>query len=245
MKSFTISILIGIFTISCMTAEETKLVYSEENTDYKIEISTIGTKIDANGIAQCSKYVKTTLNDSVYESYGLDLPTQLGYAMHTRKKYLTGSDLESLKRFYLSIAINNLSNEPLNYDSIIHFSIAKAFNLETIPISKEISGYQLHITDADKLNENLARCEESSRISYKDGVFIGPSMRISGISNIIDQNLDDYFDSNIEQHQCYNLEFIVNRDINKINAKLQKFGLQYEKGNYEQVFYEVKTTTHN
>lgn len=244
MKTSAVIISLLLILGSCTTDEKANLVYSDETETYRVKISIIETKINAKGKAQCSNHVRSIKSDSIYEYYGLDLPTQLAYSLETSKKYLTGSDLEPLGTNYLKVRIENLSLEPLNYDSILHVGLTACFNLDITPISKEIDGYQLEISDANKLNHNRVGCETGTT-KYNKGIFSATSARLSGISRIIDANMEEYFDYNTVHDQCYNVEFIVNRDINKINNKLEEYGLRYEKANYDQVFYEIKVAANN
>lgn len=241
MRTSTIVILVLIILGSCKSDEKTILVYSNETESYRISISTIETKINQKGKAQCSNYMTSIRSDSLYDSYGLDLPAQVANSLLTSKKYLIAPELKSLNKKYLKIRIENLSEQSLNYDSILHLGLKESFNLAITPISKEIEGYQLEITDANKLNNNLVECRGGTTKYYK-GIFSATSVNLSGVTKIIDQNMTEYFDSNIDNDQCYKLEFVVNRDINKINANLKEYGLRYEKANYDQVFYEINTS---
>lgn len=229
---------------SCKTDEKANLVYSDETETHRIEISTIDTKINENGKAQCSKHVSSIRNDSIYKYYGLDLPTQLAYSLETSKKYLTGNYLESLGTKYLKIRIENFSEEPLNYDSIIHLSLTRCFNITITPTSKEINGYRLNIFDANKLNERSVQCG-SGLVEYNNGVFSATSIKFSVISKIIDENNEEYFDFNTDNGRCYKVQFITNHDVNKINDKIEAYGLRYDKVNYLQVFYNIELNSYH
>ncbi|MFT6167696.1 MAG: hypothetical protein ACJASF_002396 [Vicingaceae bacterium] len=61
-------LLLTLFVRSCKTKEGSKLIYSQRNTDYGVTISTIDTKINNAGIAQCSKHALTTVSDTKYTS---------------------------------------------------------------------------------------------------------------------------------------------------------------------------------
>ena len=227
--------------VSCTSKENARIVYSRLTGDYEIDISTIDTKIDENGVGQCSKYVKTSKSDTAYSSYGLNFSKQLAYSLGTTEKYISELPVDSLRSKYLKINIENLSGGKLNYDSIIRRNLLKAFKLHAVQKRKEVQGYKLIVTDSSRLAKFTSECGESL-IKYRDGKFHADAVRFSGIAKIIDEYVDQYFEFEYSKEECYALEFPVSKKIEKMNEAFAQYGLRLDSAEVEQVFYTIETT---
>ena len=125
--------------ISCKSKEGSVQIFSQNYDDYGVTISTINTKIDDAGIAQCSKYAKTTVSDTLYTNYGSNLKSVLAVAYGTTPKYIGKLPFDSLKNKYLEIKIENYTVNKLNNDSILAFTISKAFNFKVYPMDSLVN----------------------------------------------------------------------------------------------------------
>ena len=230
------------FMITCKTNENSKLIYSHNDSNYKITIATIATKINTNGIAQCSKYEQTTVSDTLYSSYGLRLNSVIAASHSTTPKYIGELPFDSLNNKYLEIRIENYANNKLNFDSILSLGISNAFNLEVTPIDSLVSGYELIVKDSEKLRAHQTDCD-GAVIKYKDGTWITSSSRLVGFTKTLDQYSNSYINFKVPNENCYSIEFIVGNDFKKINKKLEPFGLMLEKTDFEQTFYKIKTVS--
>lgn len=224
--------------ISCAGKENAEVVFSKKSDSYKIEIATIQTKIDASGVAQCSKYSKTTRNDTVYDSYGLSLPKILAYSLDTQEKYLSKLPTDSLMKKYLKIRIENYSKQSLNYDSLLYLGLSETFNLKALPYPRVVDGYQLNIIDHAILQRFEVDCG-ASLIKYNDGVFAGESIQLKGLTGVVDQYVDPPIRLGPTENRCYAIDFIVNKDFEKINGHIKQYGLRFETAKFEQTFYQI------
>jgi hypothetical protein len=225
---------------SCKSKEVSIQIFSQKYDNYEITISTIKTKINNSGIAQCSKYVRTTVSDTLYTSYGLQLKRVLAMAYETTPKYIGSLPFDSLKNKYFDVKIENFTKNKLNYDSILSLGISEAFNLEVTSSDRIIDGYELVVKDSQKLSAHQTNCFEGI-INYKDGTWTMSQSRLVGFTKIIDQYSDSYVSFNIPNQNCYSIEFIVGNDFKKINDKLEHVGLMFNKTEFEQTFYEIKS----
>ncbi len=225
---------------SCKSREGSTLVYSQENDDYRITISIIDTKINDAGIAQCSKYASTTVSDTTYTSYGLQLKNVIAMAFRTTPKYIGALPFDTLKSKYLDIQIENYTDTKLNYDSILASDISKAFNLQVTPIDTVLNGYQLIVIDDEKLKQNQSACE-GGVIKYQDGAWTATASRLLGFTKIVDQYSESYISFHVPNQNCYSFEFVIGSDFNKINSKLEPIGLMLIETEIEQTFYKVRT----
>lgn len=80
-------LLIVVIMTSCKSEEGSIQIFTQKYDDYGITISTIETKINDARIAQCSKYAITTVSDTLYTNYGLNLKRVLAMAYETTPKY--------------------------------------------------------------------------------------------------------------------------------------------------------------
>lgn len=226
--------------IMCKSNENSKLIYSHRDSNYKITIATIATKINKDGIAQCSKYAETTFNDTLYSSYGLELNSIIAASHSTTPKYIGELPFDSLNNKYLEIRIENYTNNKLNFDSILLLGISNAFNLEVTPIDSLVSGYELIVKDSVKLRAHQTECNGGS-IRYKNGNWITTSSKLIGFTKKLDQYSNSYINFKVPNENCYSIEFVVGNDFKKINKKLKPFGLMFKSTDFEQTFYKIKT----
>lgn len=161
-------------------------------------------------------------------------------AYETTPKYFGELPFDSRKNKYLDVKIENYTKNKLNYDSILTLIIPKAFNIEVTPLDSLIDGYELVVKDSEKLNAHQTDCGVEL-IKYKKGTWSMSKSRLVGFTKIIDQYSDSYVSFNIPNQNCYSMEFVVGNDFKKINEKLVAVGLIFEKSEFEQTFYEIKT----
>jgi len=240
MNSKLLLLLFLPFMITCESNENSKLIYSHSDENYKITIATIATKINENGIAQCSKYAQTTVNDTLYSSYGLQLNSVIAASRGTTPKYIGELPFDSLSNKYLDIRIDNYTDNKLNYDSLLLLGISNAFNLEIAPIDSLVRGYELIVRDSEKLKAHQTECD-GAIIKYKDGTWTATASRLIGFAKILDQYSSSYINFKVPNENCYSIEFIVGNDFGKINKKLAPFGLMLQTTDFEQTFYKIET----
>lgn len=227
------------FMITCKSNENSKLIYSHRDNNYNLSISSITTKINKYGIAQCSKYAQTSVNDTLYTSYGLQLNSIVAASLSTTPKYIGELPFDSLNNKYLDIRIENYTNNKLNFDSILLLSISNAFNLKVTPIDSLVNGYELIVKDSEKLSAHQTECD-SAVIKYKDGTWTTSSSKLVGLTKKLDQYSNYYINFKVPNQNCYSIEFIVGNDFKKINKKLDPFGLMFKTTDFEQTFYKVR-----
>lgn len=232
-------LLIALMT-SCKSKEGSTHIFSHESDDFRVSISTIDTKINYAGIAQCSKYAKTTVSDTVYTSYGLELSHVIATALETTPKYISGLPFHTLKNKYLEIRIENYIKTKLDYDSLLLFAVSRAFDLKIFPKDSVLNGYELMVIDEEKLNQSRSACE-GGIIKYKDGIWTATSSRLLGLTKIVDQYSESYICFDAPDQNCYSFEFVTGDDFDKINAKLKPLGLMFNRTAIEQTFYKIKT----
>ncbi|MCF8458188.1 MAG: hypothetical protein K9H62_19820 [Bacteroidales bacterium] len=234
------------FMISCKSNENpklvyshSKLIYSHSDSNYKITIATIATKINKDGIAECSNYVETTISDTLYSRYGLRLKSIVAASHSTSPKYIGELPFDSLNNKHLDIRIENYTNNKLNFDSILSLSISNAFNLEVTPIDSLVSGYELIVIDSEKLRAHQTECDGGSS-KYKNGTWTSSSSKLDGFTKILDQFSNSYINFKVPNENCYSIKCIVGNDIKKINKKLEPVGLMLKATDFKQTFYKIK-----
>lgn len=242
MRTITLGLICLPFLISCSGQENAQIVFSKDSDIYKIEIATIQTKINSNGVAQCSKYTKTTRNDTVYNSYGLSLPKILAYSLKTSEKYLGEFPIDSLEKQYLKVRIENYSDHSLNYDSLLYLGLSEAFNLKANAHSRTVGGYRLNVIDHSVLQRFEVDCG-ASMIKYNNGVFSGEAIPLKDLIAVIDQHVEPPLYRDTTHGHCYAIDFIVDKDFEKINDRLKQYGLQFDPAEFEQTFYRIGLTT--
>ena len=236
-------LLIIALLISCKTEENSTQVLSQKNDDYRISISSIDTKINESGIAQCSKYAKTLINDTTYTSYGLKLKDVIGSALKTTSKYINELPYDSLENEFLDIRIENYATVKVNYDSILLDGVLKAFNLKILPIDSLVSGYTLIVIDEEKLNKSRTECINGTMIK-KNEAWNATALRLNILTNIIDQHTKSYVSFDVPSSNCFSFEFIADDDIEKVNEKLVPVGLMFSKALIQQTFYKLETVAY-
>ncbi len=243
MKLNIFYILIASLLVSCSNSvvEHSKQVYTKNTTQYSIEISTIETKINSQGHATCSKHVRTTKTDSLYFSYGLNLTTQLAYSLGTTEKYMLDTS-NNLKDIYLEIRLKNKSNTKLNHDSIINKSLTETFNLTIQPKETQVKGYALNIVDSIQLQHVQAICG-NGLVTYDEGLWHSKAIKLQSINKIIDSYSDEYIRFNVPNNKCYTLDFLINKNFNKMNDKLESYGLKLDRATFNQRFFELTPLT--
>lgn len=219
-------------------------MFSQTYDDCGITISTINTKINDAGIAQCSKYSKTVVSDTLYTSYGSNLQSVLATAYKTTPKYVGKLPFDSLKHKYLDIKIENYTINKLNYDSILALGISKAFNFKVSQIDTVLSGYKLIVIDDDKLKQSQSACE-GGVIKYQDGIWTTTASRLLGFAKTVDQYSESYISFDVPNQNCYSFEFVTGNDFDKINSKLKPVGLMLNKTVIKQAFYKIETVANN
>lgn len=230
--------------VSCSSKENKTLIYSTDTESYGVDISTIDTKINELGIAQCSKYMKTIKNDSVYHSYGLSLAKMFAYTLGTTEKYIGELPLDSMKTQYLEVAVRNFSPNSLNYDSIIHLSLSNVFRLEATPFVKKVQGYRLEIENSGLSKDFITECG-ASKMRFEGGKWIASSISLGGISKTIDQSIETVIDLSHENSICYAVDFIVSEDFNKMNDHLSQYGFRFKGTEFDQTYYTISSSDDN
>lgn len=165
----------------------------------------------------------------------------LARPLNTNEKYI---EWDKPKDEYLKIRIDNLSEEPLNYDSLIYLYHSDIYKIKVDAYEKNVNGFELTVVDSALLRSFERPCE-SALIKYRDGLFRSVAMRLSAMANIIDQNSDSYFTSFSENEKCYNLSFKVDKDVNEMNDHLNQLGLRFKSRNFETTFYLISAHEKN
>ncbi len=230
------------FMSTCESNDNSILIYSHRDSKYKITIATIATKINASGVAQCSKYAETSVSDTLYSSYGLQLNSIIAASHSTTPKYIGKLPFDSLNNKYLEIIIINYTNNKLNFDSLLSLGISNAFHLEVAPVDSLVSGYELIVKDSEKLRAHQTECN-SAVIKYKGGIWTASSSKLVGFTKTLDQYSNSYINFKAPNENCYTFEFIVGNDFNKINNKLEPVGLMLKATDFVQAFYKIETNT--
>jgi hypothetical protein len=237
-------LILAVILISCKSKEGSIQIFSQEYDDYRITISTINTKINDVGIAQCSKYARTTVSDTLYTNYGLKLKNVLAVAYKTTPKYIKELPFDSLKNKYLDIKIENYTANKLNYDSILALGISKAFGFKITPIDTVVDGYELIVIDKEKLKQSQSDCK-GGVIKYKDGIWTATASGLFGLTKIVDEYSKSYISFDVPNQNCYSFEFVTGSDFDKINTKLKPIGFMFNRTSIHQTFYKIKTVANN
>ena len=250
---FTLIIFLLVI-ISCNTSENSKQIYYYKNNEYKIKISTIENKVNAEGKAQCSKYRLTTRNDFLFISYGFRLKNLIAESYKTNPKYLNELPFDSLNNKYFDVKIENYTNSVLNYDSILLINICKIFKIEISNVDSIINGYELEIQDSLKLSSYKVLCKGGVKYSdgiWSDGIWVASSINLYELAKILDEysKLSIDFDKLMEDYysikNCYSIDFYTGNDIDKINTKLFHYGLKLNNKAINKTFYKIKTLVDN
>ncbi len=228
------------FFLSCNSKlkEDKHLIMKQKSADYEICISSIATKINNKGEAQCSKYAETTISDTAYVSYGLKLKEVLAMTYNTMPKYVEKLPFDSLNNCYLDIHIKNNTEHKLNYDSILSLAISDVFRFKVIAVDSLVKGYELTVKDVEKLKAYQDKCNGSSA-AYKKGVWVTSSYTLGRVAKILDRYSDSFISFSAPDENCYSIEFIVGNDSEKINKKLETFGLMLKEKEFYKSFYNV------
>ena len=132
----------------------------------------------------------------------------------------------------------------LNYDSILLFSISKAFDLKVSPNDTVVNGFELIVIDEEKLNQSRSACE-GGVLRYQDEIWTATASRLYGFTKIVDQYSESYISFDVPNEHCYSFEFVTGNDFDKINTKLKPIGLMFNKTSIDQTFYKIKTVANN
>lgn len=232
-------LLLLAFIISCKSDENSRLIHSHSNNNYKIRISTIDTKINSDGVAQCSSFAHSTISDSLYRSYGLGLKSILASSQKTSIKNIGELPIDSLNKKYLKIRIENLTDNKLNFDSILSKEISKAFNLNIISKDSVVSGYKLIVQDMKKLKAHQTEFNGGKIIS-EDGVWNFSNVKLIALSKLIDQNSKAYISFKSPNENYYSFSLSIGNDFKKNNKELEPIGLKLRKSDFMQTFYKIE-----
>jgi len=235
-------LLLLAFIISCKSDEKTRLIYSHSDNECKISVSTIDTKINSDGVAQCSNYAHSTISDSLYRSYGLGLKSVLASSQKTSIKNIGELPIDSLNEKYLKIRIENLTDKKLNFDSILSKVISKAFNFNIISKDSVVSGYKLVVHDIEKLKAHQTEFNGGKIIS-EDGVWNFSNVKLIALSKLIDQNSQAYISFEPPNENYYSFSLSIGNDYKKNNKELEQIGLKLKKSDFKQTFYKIEVKT--
>ena len=232
-----LTVLIALLS-SCESKEGSRLVYIKTTGDFELRISTIETKINSAGIAQCSKYAKTMISDTACSSYGLKLKRVIAAAYGTAPKYISDFPNDSINHKYLDVYIENYQDHRLNYDSIIRAGLSEAFQIGVEAYDSSILAYQLQVIDTNQLQRHKTECN-GGVIKYNDGIWLATSSKLLGLLKILDEYSDQFYSFEVPDEKCYSFEFVSGNDPQKVNEKLKNVGLIVNKTKLEQRFYKV------
>lgn len=241
MNSIVKITLLSLIYISCgssVNKAKSNEIYFQDAGNYSISISTIDTKFDKNGKAQCSKFVRVKKSDSLYTSYGLSLTEVFAAALFTTPKYIESDIVNDLKNKYFDIKIINKNKSELEYTDVISKHLSLALKLKIDTFNRVVNGYSLVISDSSKLQLKENECL-GELTKYDKGVFSTESSNLKGVTKIIDRYSDYYVNFETPNNQCYSLKFRVGNNVKKVNELLNKSGLKLEESKFSQEFFEL------
>lgn len=233
-------LLFIVILLSCSANENAVRIYSEENESYAIEISTIETKINENGEAQCSKHTVISYSDSLYLNYGNDLQHLLADAYETSTKYIQLSTPDSLMEKYFDIKIRNKTSQKIEYKKELIHHIKKALPLSIITKDSVVEGYKLSIADSKQLQKHVSPCAKGT-IKFENYIWTTNRNSLKALPKIFDEYTSHFINFEIPSKECYSLTFIVNDDVQKMNEKLNACGLALIPSTFTQTFYELRS----
>jgi hypothetical protein len=231
--------LLPILILSCESKESSTLIYSQKTKNYEISLSTINTKINEAGVAQCSNYARTKISDSIFHSYGLSLKEVIAFVSGTIPKYVEELPSDSLKNKFLDVKIKNTNESHLTYDTILSSAVMNVFQLKINRVDSLVNGYLLIVKDSVKLKSQQTECKTGT-LGLKNGKLVISKCRLSPIVKELDQHTDEYIESGVFSEHCYSFDFVVGNNISEINASLAPLGLVLRKASFRKTFFDIQ-----
>ncbi len=235
-------LLFSFFSCTSQERERLQLLKESKTVNYHLKIFKLASKFDKNGVAQCSKYESIRIDTNLFYSYGLKLRGLLAFSYNVDKKYLSNLPHDSLNNFYLKIEINNLTNDKLNYYSIINESLLNLFDLTVEEEIKTIKGYVFLPINEKKLNSFISNDTLSGTISCEGNKYTASAIKLSTLSKIYDRRLDNFIYYSGLDNNNYSIDFPIYKDMTKANEYFKQYGLSLKKSTFKRTFYEIKTT---
>lgn len=139
------------------------MVLDEQTENYRLVIEETGTKLDTQGVIQCSNYAEVIEHTDSLHIYGYRLKTLIAYLTQTDEQYIVVK-----KRGFQNISINILYQNKSSTHSIDKVLILQKLKLlyhfQVMIDSASKTAYELVVSDTAKLRKYAVPCMYSGTI---------------------------------------------------------------------------------
>lgn len=232
---FAITVLLSCTNKKTESDIELIKIIDSEREFYFDEI--IGRKVNANNEIQCSNYAYIRVGSDTIISYGNNLKKTISSINNLNERYVKISDqLDSLKYYSLKYISNGIDSNDI---SLIHEKIEEKLNISINKKNLEVTAYELLISDKSLLPISIDNLDKSySKVQSNQIIFTNANLRI--IVNQLNMFSDFNFKSNKNDSLNFDMEIILNNDINILEQQFAKYGISLKrvKINKEFIFIE-------
>ena len=221
-------ILIILIFISCKKNENfTKsIILQENNDDYSYQIIKYNSKVNANNIDQCEKFLEYKSDENGYQIHGASIADLYSF-FYNIKKY--NINLISKDAIFYSIYFNGINDSIVNKN--IFDKLLKLRKLEVININKELPVYVLS-RELNPKNLSYSTNQLETHIKISEG-----KLELQNCSiNLLAERLSDMYNVKIissnSTDEKYDFTVPINREVKETFKYLQsKYQIRIKKEN--------------